>query len=106
MFSFKSFDPKYIFPKLYRLGFYTLTVKDSGTLIQIQLNPDTEKRVLVSISDLLENFYDFEFKAQPHGQWELEIDQDIWNKIGRMFYPFILFTNLFLTILKCANIDS
>lgn len=79
MLSFKSFDPKNIVPKLYKLGLYTLTVQGSGTNIKIQINPDTEQRVTTSISHLFENFFDFEFKAQPTGSFDLELEEDVFK---------------------------
>ena len=82
MISFKWFDPKVIAPKLYKIGLYTMTVKGCQTHIQIQLRNETEKRLQVGLSDLFENFYDFDFKACPGSQWDLEIEEDVLKKIG------------------------
>lgn len=53
------------------------------------------------MSELFENFYDFEFKAQQNGQWDLEIEEEVWRKIGCKY-----FLTLSLMLMPSAKLYS
>lgn len=79
--NFSRFDPKNLFPKLFKFGWYQWRLEGSS-VVNFKLENTLEPGIYNPVSNLFENFFDFEFKAKNPKSWEMELPSKILNKIG------------------------
>ena len=81
-----TFDPKNLFPRVFKLGQYTWKL-NCHTKLKVELDKKIEPKLYSSMSNLFDNYHDFQFRVTNPNTWEMEIPKEILKSIGSKKIP-------------------